>query len=55
MGVQLVHVKPIVLPHAPILGKLIDRIEAGGDFKVVADKDEKGGFKVEAILVKRRW
>jgi len=54
MGVPIVHVKPIVLPHAEIIGKLIERIEAGDDFKVVADGDEKGGFKVEAILTNRR-
>ena len=46
MTKEIAHVRPLILAHAEDIGKLIDRIEAGGEFEVVADKGEKGSFTV---------
>jgi len=47
MGKEIAHVRPLIPAHAEDIGKLIDRIEQGGDFEVVANEDERGSFKVK--------
>jgi len=46
MRKEIAHVQPLIPAHAEKIGKLIERIEAGGDFEVVADKGERGSFTV---------
>ena len=43
---EIVRVRPLIPAHADDIGGLIERIEAGGEFEVVADREEKGSFTV---------
>jgi len=46
IGKKIAHVRPLILAHAAEIGELIDAIEKTGKFEVVADKGERGSFKV---------
>lgn len=46
-GKPIAHVRPLIPANAEDIGKLIDKIEAGNIFEVVADKDERGSFTVK--------
>ena len=46
IGKAVAHVRPLVPAHAKDIGRLIERIEAGGEFEVVADRGEQGSFTV---------
>ena len=46
MGKEIARVRPLIPAHAEDIGRLIDTIERGGKFEVIADESEKGSFKV---------
>ena len=46
MTKEIARVRPLIPAHAEDIGRLIERIEAGGEFEVVADRGEKGSFTV---------
>ena len=54
MGKEIARVQPLIPAHAEDIGKLIVQIERGGKFEVVADKGEKGSFKIVKCISKGR-
>ncbi len=51
---EIAHVQPLIPAHAADIGSLIDRIEQGGDFEVIADEGEGGSFRVRVRREVRR-
>jgi len=54
MGKEIARVRPLIPAHAEDIGRLIDAIEQGGEFEVVADESEKGSFKIVRRISKER-
>ena len=54
MGKEIGRVRPLILAHAEDIASLIDAIERGGEFVVVADESEKGSFKIVKRISKGR-
>ena len=54
MGKEIARVQPLIPAHAEDIGRLIEVIEHGGKFEVVADESEKGSFKIVKLISKGR-